>query len=230
MNWTRTDATRRRIAVIGLLVGPCLLALSNAFETQPNGDSMRSAFDAMTDHPNRLLVQSLLEAIGFMIVLAAYVGTLHALRSRGGALGTWGGALCSVGILGFGFSAFAGTTFYVLAKMPDHDAGFAAAMALVSDGANNAIGMALMIAGQIGICLVIGGLIRARVSRVWPLVLVVAGIVVNFTGGLILTTLIADLLLLGASSWVALALARSAKDGSLKAQTQEPELRTSIAV
>ncbi|HWU58139.1 MAG TPA: hypothetical protein VN045_05415 [Microbacteriaceae bacterium] len=209
MNWTRTDSTRRRIVIVGLILGPVMLAVSNAFVIQAQGNSMRDVFDAMTANPSMLIVQSLLEGGGFMIAFASFAGAVQATRVRGGALGTWGAALCIVGILGFALSSANGLAFYSLAPLHNHDVGFAAATAVVGDAAISTIQMILTLAGQLGICLVIGGLIRARVCRIWPLLLVVAGIIVNMAFSMILTTLVADLLLLAAGTWIAVALARS---------------------
>jgi hypothetical protein len=166
MNWTRTDSTRRRIVIVGLILGPVMLAVSNAFVIQAQGNSMRDVFDAMTANPSMLIVQSLLEGGGFMIAFASFAGAVQATRVRGGALGTWGAALCIVGILGFALSSANGLAFYSLAPLHNHDVGFAAATAVVGDAAISTIQM-------------------------------------------ILTTLVADLLLLAAGTWIAVALARS---------------------
>jgi hypothetical protein len=69
-------------------------------------------------------------------------------------------------------------------------------------------GFRLEMLGQLGILLVIIGLIRARLIRVWPLLMVVVGIIVNLAGGIMLTTLLAGILLLATGCWIAVALAR----------------------
>lgn len=212
MNWTQTDGARRRVVMIGLILGPAMLTASNAFVIQAQSDSMRAGFDAMTANPTMLLVQSLLEGVGFMITFASFAGAAQATRSRGGALGTWGAALCIVGILGFALSSGRGLTFFALVQLPDHDAGFAAAAAVAGDSANAAIQTVLTFAGQLGICLVIAGLIRARASRMWPLVMVAAGIVIVTVFGMVLTTVVADILLLAASIWIAVRLGRSSRE------------------
>jgi len=229
MSWTRTDTARRWVVIIGLVVGPVMLTISNAFIIQAQGNSMRAVFDAMTANPSILVVQSLLEGIGFMITFASFAGAAQATRLRGGALGTWGAALCIVGILGFALSSGRGLTFFTLAQLPGHDAGFTAAAAVAGDSANSTIQTVLTLAGQLGICLVIGGLIRARVSRIWPLLLVIAGIIVNSVFGMILTTLVADLMLLAASAWIALALARSSRETWL-GQSVPAQVQRSSAV
>jgi hypothetical protein len=103
-------------------------------------------------------------------------------------------------------------TFFALVQLPDHDAGFAAAAAVAGDTANAAIQTVLTFAGQLGICLVIAGLIRARASRVWPLVMVAAAIVIVTVFGMVLTTVVADILMLAASIWIAVRLGRSSRE------------------
>jgi len=209
MESTSTDAVRRRIVVTGLILGPLLLLLlSNAFII-PDAESMEATFDAMAANPWMLLTESLLEAIGFAIAFASYAGAAHALRSRGGALGTVGAALCMVGILGFTLSASGGLFLYVVAGMPDKGAAFAAGSALAADGVTGTLLMVLMVLGEAGICLLIGGLLRARLVPIWPLLLVLAGVVADNVLGGILASLVADLLLAVASVWVAIALARA---------------------
>ena len=208
MHSTSTDAVRRRIVVIGLIVGPLLLVLSNAFTIQES-DSMRATFDAMAANPWMLLAESLLEAIGFTIAFASYAGSAHALRSRGGALGTVGAVLCMVGILAFSLSAAGGLFLYVVAQMHDKDAGFAAGSALNQDGVTGVLLMVLMVLGEAGICLVIGGLLRARIVRIWPLLIVLLGIVADNVLPGTLSSIVSDLLLLAASVWIAIVLART---------------------
>lgn len=218
MNWTRTDATRRWIVVAGLIIGPILLVLSVAINFTGPSDSMRADFDRMAANPGLIVVEALLETIGFMVVLAALAGSAQALRSRGGALGTWGAVLSIVGIVGFSFSNANGFTIAELAQLPDRDAGFATATALMSSdvaGTVGMIGMALEILGQVGILLVIAGHIRARLVPIWILLLVVVGIVINLAIGDIVTTLGADLLLLATTTWVAVRLARCSHDAWL---------------
>jgi len=218
MYWTPTDARRRWIVVCGLIIGPVLLALSVAINLTPPGESMRADFDSMAQHPGLIVAEALLETIGFMLVLAAFAGAAHALRGRGGTLGTWGAALSIIGIPGFALSNANGFTLAELAQLPDRDAGFATAMAITSSDTaalTGTVGTVMEVLGQIGILLVIGGLMRARIVRIWPLLIVVVGIVVNVAIGIMLTTLIADVLLLAASTWVAVRLARCGRDAWL---------------
>lgn len=218
MNWTRADAARRRIVVTGLIAGPLLLVLSVAINFTAPTESMRADFDAMTAHSGLIVAEALLETFGFMIVLAALAGAAQALRTRGGALGTWGAALSVLGIVGFSLSNANGFTLAALAQLPDHDAAFETAKAIMSgdtSAVTGTIGMGLEFAGQAGIVLVIIGLIRARLVRVWVLILVAAGIVLNFVGGIMLTTLIADVLLAVVGIWIAVALARATQEAWL---------------
>lgn len=218
MQWTRTDAVRRWIVVGGLIIGPVLLVLSVAINFTRPSDSMRADFDRMAADPGLIVLEALLETFGFMVVLAALAGSTQALRSRGGVLGTWGAVLSIVGIVGFSFSNANGFTLAELAQLPDPDAGFATAGAMMSGdtaGTVGTIGMVLEILGQVGILLVIGGLIRARLVRIWILLLVVVGVVINFVGGIMLTTLVADLLLLTTTTWVAVRLARCSREAWL---------------
>jgi len=218
MNWTRTDAIRRWIVVAGLILGPVLLVLSVASNFAGPSDSMRADFDRIGANPGPIVVQALLETIGFMILLATLAGSTQAIRSRGGALGTWGAGLSVIGIVGFSLSDASGFALAELAQLPDHDAAFTTAAAMMSSdtaGTVGAIGMALEILGQIGILLVIGGHIRTRMVRMWPLLLVVVGIVINVAIGDMLTTLIADVLLLAACAWLAVKIARCSHEAWL---------------
>jgi len=219
MKWTRIDATRW-IVVSGLIVGPALLAASVLINLTPPGESMRADFDTMAQRSGLIVAEALLETIGFMIVLACFAGASHALRARGGALGTWGAALSITGIVGFSFSNANGFTLAELAQLPDRDAAFGTAMAITSSetaALTSTIGTAMEVLGQIGILLVIGGLMRAHIVRIWPLLIVVVGMIVNVVIGMMLTTLIADLLLLAASTWIAVRLARCDRDAWLGA-------------
>jgi hypothetical protein len=207
MQWTRTDGVRRWIVVVGLIVGPALTVLSIVINLNPP-ESMRASFDAMAAHPGLIVTEAFLETFGFMIVLAA-------LRHRGGALGTWCAALSIVGIVGFALSNTTGFQLAELAALPDRDAAFATAKSITTGDLAGTIGtveMALEIVGQVGMLLVIVGLIRARIIRIWPLVFGIVGIVLNAAIGIMVTTLIADLLLLAAGTWIALAVARSSHE------------------
>lgn len=218
MNWTPADAVRRWIVVVGLITGPLLPTLSVAINLTPPGDSMRADFDTMATHAGLIVAEDLLETIGFMIVLACLAGATHALRHRGSALGTWGAALSIVGIVGFSLSNANGLTLIELTQLPDRDAAFDTAMAITSSDTANlvgTIGMVMEILGQIGILLVIGGLIRARLARIWLLPIVLLGIVVNAAVGTMVATLVADVLLLVVCCWVAIALARCAREAWL---------------
>lgn len=218
MNWTPTDAMRRWIVVTGLILGPVLLVLSVAINFTGPSDSMRADFDRMAANPNLIVAEALLETIGFTIVFAALAGSTQALRRRGGVLGTWGAILAILGIVGFSYSNANGFTIAELAQLPDHGGAFATAMALMSsDTASTVgtIGMALEILGQVGILLVIGGLIRARLVPFWPLLIVVVGMVANVVISSMVTTLVADLLLLTVCSWIAVKLAQCSHEAWL---------------
>jgi hypothetical protein len=217
MNWTSTDAARRRVVVAGLIAGPAVLLASNAFIVLDAPGGMRAEFDAMAAQPWLLLVQSVLEALGFTIAMASYAGVPHALRTRGGAFGTWGAALCIIGILGFVLSAAGGLFLYVVARIPDHDTGFAAGAALNADPVTGDLIMVLTLAGEVGVCLVVIGLMRARLVSFWPLVIVIAGIVADYVLPSVFSGLVADALLLAASAWIGVALARAPKDAWLGA-------------
>lgn len=218
MNWTPTDAMRRWIVVAGLIGGPVLLVISVTINFTAPSDSMRADFDAIATNSGLIVAEALLEAIGFMIVLAALAGSTQALRTRGGALGTWGAVLSIIGIVGFSFSNANGFTLAELAQLPDRDAGFATAMAITSSDTASlvgTIGMAMEILGQVGILLVIAGFIRARLVRIWILVPVIVGIVVNAAIGMMVSTLIADLLLLATCAWLAVRLAQCSHEAWL---------------
>jgi hypothetical protein len=198
--------------VAGLIAGPLLLVLSVAINLTAPTESMRADFDAMTARSGLIVAEAFLESFGFMIVLAALAGATQALRGRGGALGTWGAVLSILGIVGFSMSNANGFTLAALAQLPDHDAAFDTANAIMSGdtiAVAGTITMGLEVAGQVGIVLVIVGLIRARLVSVWLLILVAAGIVLNFVGGTMLTTLIADVLLAVVCTWIAVRLARA---------------------
>lgn len=232
MQWTRTDAVRRWIVVAGLIIGPGLNVLSVAINLSPP-ESMRASFDAMAANPSLVVAEAFLETFGFMIVLAAFAGAAQALRSRGGALGTWGAALSIVGIVGFALSNTTAFQLAGFAQLSDHDAAFAMAKSLASSDLAGTIGtveMALEIAGQIGILLVIGGLIRARITKIWPLLFGIVGIILNAAIGIMVTTLVADLLLLAAGIWIAVCLARSTREAWLGEPTTVAAPRVRQAV
>ncbi len=218
MNWTRTDTIRRWIVVVGLIVGPVLLVLSVVINFTGPSDSMRADFDRMAASPSLIVAEALLEAIGFMVVLAALAGSTQALRARGGVLGTLGAVLSILGIVGFSFSNANGFTLAELAQLPDRDAGFATAIALMTSDTASAvgtIGMALEILGQLGILLVVCGFVRTRLVRIWILAPLIVGIVINAAIGMMVSTLIADLLLLATCTWLAVRLARCSHEAWL---------------
>lgn len=228
MQWTRTDGKRRWIVVAGLILGPVLSTLSIAINFSPP-QSMRASFDAIAANPGLVVAEDFLETFGFMIVLAAFAGSTQSLRTRGGALGTWGAVLSIVGIVGFAVSNATGFQLVEFAQLPDHDSAFVTAKAMAFGDTAGMIGMAVMaleIAGQLGILLVIGGLIRARITKIWPLLFGIAGMIVNAAIGLMVTTLIADLLLLAAGTWVAVCIARSTREAWLGESTTAATPRT----
>jgi hypothetical protein len=208
MNPTTTDVIRRRIVVAGLIAGPLLLLVSTAFATS-NEPSARAVFDAIAANPWMPVTESLLEAIGFTVAFACYAGATQALRSRGGALGTVGAVLCMLGVLGFTLSASAGLFLSMVAGMSDEDAGFAAASAIQNGSPAEVVAMVLMLLGEAGICLIIGGLLRAHLVPIWPLLLVLAGVVADNLPIGPFSTIASDALLLAASVWVAVLLART---------------------
>jgi hypothetical protein len=208
---------RRWIVVAGLIIGPVLNVLSLAINLSPP-ESMRASFDAMAANPGLVVAEAFLETFGFMIVLAAFAGSTQALRQRGGALGTWGATLSIVGIVGFALSNTTAFQLAGFAQLPDHDAAFATAKSITSSDLAGTIGtieMVMEIAGQVGILLVIGGLIRARITKIWPLVFGLVGMILNAAIGLMVTTLIADVLLLAAGTWIAINLARGTHEAWL---------------
>lgn len=228
MHWTRTDTARQRIVVAGLIAGPLLLVLSVAINLTAPTESTRADFDAMTARSGLIVAEAFLESFGFMVVLAALAGAAQALRTRGGALGTWGAVLCMLGIVGFSLSNANGFTLAALAQLPDHDAAFDTTSAIMTGDTMAIAGtitMRLEFAGQAGIILAIIGLIRARLVGVWVLILVAAGIVLNFVGGTMLTTLIADVLLAVVCTWIALRLARVPREVWLGVDTPSSPAR-----
>lgn len=214
MNWTPVDALRRWIVVVGLVIGPVLLVLSIAINLTPQSDSMRTDFDTIAAHAGTVVAEGLLEAVGFMVVLASLAGATQALRSRGGMLGTWGAVAAMVGIVGFTLSNANGFVLAELAQLPDRDAAFDTAMAITQSDTAGLVGtvaMVMEILGQLGMLLVIGGLVRARLAPWWLLLGCLAGIVVNAVIGTMVATLVADLLLLIVCGWIAVALARCSR-------------------
>lgn len=220
MNWTALDTLRRRIVMVGLVAGPALLVLSVAINLTPPGESMRADFDSMAARAGLIVAEALLESVGFMIVLAALAAAGWSLRGRGAALGTWGGVSSIAGIVGFALSNANGVLLAELAQLPDRDAAFATASAIMQGDTAGLVGtlaMAMEIVGQLGMLLVIGGFVRAGLVRVWVLAVVVLGIAVNAAIGTMLATLIADLLLLGVGAWLAVCLARHGAESGLGA-------------
>ncbi|WP_029145455.1 hypothetical protein [Microbacterium luticocti] len=213
MGWTRTDAARRWIVVVGLVVGPLLAAVSVAIGLGVDGDDMRAQFASMGAHATTVLAQDVLETVGFVLVLASLAGAAGALRTRGGVLGTIGAALAVPGIAGFAISNATGLAIVALAQQPDQDAAFRTAMAISGDGAlatMGTVGFVLEILAQLGMLLVILGLVRARLVSVWVLPIVVVGIAVNAVVGTMAATLAADVLLFAACTWIAVRIARCA--------------------
>ncbi|MGN8025593.1 hypothetical protein [Microbacterium sp. 22242] len=206
MDATPTWTARRRLALIGLIAGPALLLLSSVFIIPDAPGGMRATFDAMAAQPWLLLVQSVLEAAGFAVTLAAFTAVAASADRRGGVLATTGTVLCVLGVLGFTWSASGGMFLSVMARMADRDAGFAAAQAMAGDPVTGGLISVLMYTGEAGILLVLIGLLRARRIRIWPIVLVVAGIAADLVLPGILSGLVADALLLGAGVWTVLSL------------------------
>ncbi len=211
MEWTSTQAVRFRLTLSGLVAGPALLVASSAFIVPESSDGLRATFDAMAAQPWLLLVQSIVEATGFAVSLAAFTAATRAVRARGGALSTIGAVLCVVGVLGFTWSAAGGMFLSVLARMDDQDAGFAAAMAMIGDPVTEALISTLMYAGEAGILLVLLGMLSAHLIRIWPILLVVAGVAADAVLPGTLSGLTADVLLLAAAVWTALSLHRAVR-------------------
>ncbi|QAY61364.1 hypothetical protein ET475_16200 [Microbacterium protaetiae] len=209
MTTTTTLATRWRLILTGLILGPALLVTSNAFIIPEPPGGMRAAFDAMAAQPWMLLLESIVEGLGFAISLAAFAAVTWVVRARGGAVATIGAIFCLLGVLGFAWSAGGGIFLSVLAGMPDQDAGFAAAQAMNADPLSGALIMALMFVAEAGICLVVIGLLRARLISFWPLVLVVAGIVADMVLPGVWSGLAADVLLLAAAVWLVVRLPKA---------------------
>lgn len=206
---TRSETVRRWIMVVALVAGPAIAAASAAFVLPlPNSGSLHTDFTAMINNRPLLLISSLLEGIGFTLALGGYAAVSNLVRQRGGMLATLGAALCVVGILGFGWAGANGFAFHALTGLADHDAGFVAAGAVASDPATTVSSM-LEILGPIGVLLVMIGLVRARLVPLWPVFVIIAGILANGVIGTVVATLVADLLLLAASTWVAINLVRA---------------------
>lgn len=211
MEWTPTELARWRLALIGLMLGPALLVVSNVFIVPEGPGGMRGSFDAIAAQPWLVLVPSLLEAVGFAVALAAFAAVAHIVDRRGGALATTGAVLCMLGLLGFSWSAAGGLFLSTLAGMKDREAGFAAAMTMTADPVTGALISGLMYAGEAGILLVLLGLLRGGRIRIWPIVLVLAGIAADLILPGLLSSLVADLLLLTAGIWTVLSLRGTAR-------------------
>lgn len=228
MNWTRTDAIRRALVVTGLIAGPVLLVLSIVINYTPPSGSMRADFDTMAAHAGLIVAECFLETFGFMMVLGAFAGATQALRRRGGALGTAGAVLALLGIIGFAMSNASGFTLAQLTQLPDRDAAFVTAGALLSGEISSlvgTIGMVLELLGQVGGLLIIGGLMRARLVPLWPLLIIIVGSITNIVIGTMLGTLISDVLLLIACAWVAMRIARCSHKAWLgEVATSVPQL------
>lgn len=209
MEAIRDQAGRRLLVQIGLVVGPLLAVASVVIGLGPQPGSMREAFDVMAVRGGAIVAEDLLETLGFTVLLAALAASAGCLRGRGATLGTLGAVLSVVGIAGFGLSNGSGIAVVALAQLPDREAAFQTATAL-SDGGPlsviSSLGWMLEIVAQIGMLLVLIGLVRGRVIRPWPLVLAALGVAVNAVGGTLAATLVADALLVVTMAWVAVAL------------------------
>lgn len=206
----RSQTVRRRVVLWGLVVGPALLLLSSALIVPEASGGMRATFDAMAAQPGMLIAQSAVEAAGFCVSLAAFAAAAWRVQGRGWSLATTGALLCVIGVLGFTWSAAGGVFLSVLARMKDQDAGFAAAQALIADPVSGALISALMYAGEAGILLVLIGLLRGRLIPLWPIVIVIGGVIADLVLPGELSGLTADALLLATGLWTALALRRAA--------------------
>jgi hypothetical protein len=234
MEWTRTDAARRRLVMLGLVLGPVLTAASVVIGlggAMP--ESMRASFDVMAMRSGQILAQDLLETVGFAIVLTALAAATLPLRARGSVLGVVGAVLAFTGIAGFALTNGSGLTVVALAQLPDRDAAFHAAAAITSNGpiaVAGTVGWLLEIAGQVGILLVLAGLWRGRIAPPWPLLLAVIGVLVNAVIGTMVATLAADVLLLATCTWVAVLLGRLPRENWLGATTAQPRASGRTAV
>nr|WP_274635610.1 hypothetical protein [Microbacterium bovistercoris] len=232
MEFTRTDAARRRIVVGALILGPVLAVTSAAVGLSAGGGDggMRAQFESMAAHASTILAQDLLETFGFMLTLAALAGATQALRTRGGALGTIGAVLAILGIAGFSMSNATGLAVVALAEQSDQDAAFTMAKAISGGGVigtAGTVGFVLEVLAQIGMILVIAGLVRARLMPVWVLVPVIVGIGVNAVVGTMAATLVADVLLLATCAWIAVRLARCARSAWLGGDAERAQGRRS---
>lgn len=207
METTHTDLVRARLAIVGLVVGPLLVAASATLNVRLPSGTLRQDFDTMGAHAGSILAQDLLETVGFAVLLGALAAiALLVLRGPGAALGTAGTLLAGAGVVGFALSNAAGLTVVALAGLSDQDAAFDAAVAVTSRGplaALGGVGFLLEIAGQLGILAVLGGLVRAHVLKWWVLAVLVVGIALNAAGGSMAATLVADLLLVALMGWIA---------------------------
>lgn len=226
MHLTRTDLFRRRLMVGALVIGPVLATVSAAINVRLPSGTMREDFDTMAANASSILAQDLLEIAGFTCLLAALGAVaLTLLRERGGALGTWGAVLAVAGIVGFAVANASGLVVVGLAGLPDRDAAFGMAVSLTSTGVASVagnVGFVLEVAGQLGILAVLGGLVRARLIRLWPLLVVVAGIVLNAAGGSMTTMLAADVLLVVALTATAFALGRALRREDVATHVPQP--------
>jgi hypothetical protein len=215
--------------IMALVLGPAVVTLSAAFILPlPTTDSVHDDFTAMITNRPLLLISSLLEGVGFTITLGGYAAIGQFLRRRGVTLATIGAALCVVGILGFGWAGATGFVLHALTGMTDHDAAFAAAQAIASDPANSVSSM-LEIVGPIGVLLLMLGLFRARIVPLWPVLVIIAGILANGVIGTVVATFVADLLLLAGSTWVAVYLMR-VRGPELTAEQGEPSELSGVAL
>ncbi|MBS1697663.1 MAG: hypothetical protein JST25_04585 [Actinobacteria bacterium] len=211
MEQTSTQIAQWRLALIGLILGPALLVVSNAFIVPESSGGMRASFDAIATQPWLVLVPSVLEAAGFALTLAAFAAVSRSVARRGGALATTGAVLCVLGVLGFAWSAAGGLFLAALSGMKDRNAGFEAAMTMTADPVSGALISVLMFVGEAGILLVLLGLVRASLLRIWVIALVVAGIVADQVLPGFLSSLTADALLLAVGILTALSLRRRSR-------------------
>lgn len=206
------EPVRMLLIRIGLVLGPVLVIASLLIGLGPEPASMRAGFDAMAAHPTIIVIQDVLETVGFAMMLAALAAAAWMLPARGRMFGAVGAVLAVLGIAGFGLSNGAGLAVVALAQLPDRDTAFQVASTISADGplaTASTISWVLEIVAQLGILLVLVALWRAGLTPIWPLLLCVLGVLVNAVLGTMVATLIADVLLLVVGVWVVLGLSRT---------------------
>lgn len=199
--------TRRSLALLALVIGPPLVALSALFNHQPDSQSAAELLAVTVAHRNAQLAEIGLELIGLVLLFVGCIGVAGQVRTRGRGLATAGIVLGFAGIVGFTMVNAEGLVMNALAGMSDGAAAVAAADAINHSPAVYAA-FPLILLGEIGVVLVVGAFRRASVVPVWPVVLAALSVVVDFAGSSKAMLLASDVLVLAAAWWLAVALSR----------------------